>query len=461
MHIQASKRNDVKTLKKCEGLYMQILDQVPDNWTVIFLLSGIYLATGRNGLAIAMLNRAAALKPDCAEIFNNLGTAYKRQFRHDEAERAFQRAIDINPDDTDHWNNMGTLHINEGSPEKGVPLFERAIELAPDNIHAHWNLSLALLELGEYERGFKEYAWGLKSENRQHRTYGAPDWDGSHVGTLVVYGEQGIGDEIMFASLINEAKQRCDRLIIDCHPRLVGLFSRSFGVECHGTRKKTVTPWAADIQIDAACPIGGLAQFFRRSIDDFPCTPYLTHDEARASTIKKRLDGLPRGLNIGIGWIGGKHETRTTARSMTLDDMTPMLQLPNINWVSLQYTPEAAEEVAEYEKRTGLKIHHWPEIINAEDYDETAALVSALDLVICVNTSAVHLCGALGQPCWTMTPVRKAWRYYSPDGSRMAWYGSVVQFEQERDGDWSGVIDRIVGELLDVMSPAKVGAEAC
>lgn len=461
MHLEASERNDFKTLKKCEGLYLQILDQEPDNWTVLFLISGIYLATERNGLAIALLNRAASLKPGCAEVFNNLGTAYKRQYKHAEAERALRRAIELKPDDTDQWNNLGTMHINEGSPEQGLPAFDRALRLDPNNVHAHWNRALALLEMGRYAEGFKEYAWGLKSADRQHRTYGAPDWDGKHVGTLVVYGEQGIGDEIMFASLIEEARQRCDRLVFDCHPRLVSLFERSLGVECHGTRKDEITPWAAEIQIDAACPIGGLAQFFRRSFSDFPRTAYLQPDPERMDAMKKRLESLPTGLNVGIGWKGGKHKTRTTARSMTLDDMTPMLQLPNINWISLQYTPEASEEIAEYKKRTGLEIHHWPEVVNANNYDETAALVSALDLVISVNSSVVHLAGAMGQLCWTMTPVRKAWRYYSPDGSRMAWYGSVEQFTQERDGDWTAVIDRIVGELLDVMSPAELGAEAC
>ena len=448
MHTDAAGRNDVKTLKKCESLYDQILNQEPDNWTTLFLLAGIYLYFGRNGVAIALLNRVTQLKPACAEAWNNLGTAYQRQFHSIKAAAALKKCVELKPQDSDAWNNLGTLHINEGSAIRGIPHFERAIKLNPDNIHAHWNHALALLECGDYERGFQEYAWGLRSSDRLHRTYGAPDWDGERVGTLVVYGEQGIGDEIMFASMIEEAKARCDRLIFDCHPRLKALFERSFGIECHGTRKEKITPWAAGTVIDASCPIGGLGEFFRRSIDDFPREAYLTPKASLVDAMLDRLVALPTGINVGIGWRGGKHKTRTEKRSMGLDDMLPILQTKGVNFISLQYTPEAKAEIDDFMKANpDITIHHWPEIIQADDYDATAALVYALDLVISVNTSAVHLSGAMGAECWTLTPVRKAWRYYSPDGKAMSWYGSVRLFQQEIDGEWTPVIERVAVEL--------------
>lgn len=465
LHTEASARNDIKTLKKCEALYSQILDQEPDNWMPLFLMSGIFLQTGRNGMAIALLNRAVQIKPDCAEAWNNLGTAYRRQFKDDKAEAALTRCVELKPEDSDAWNNLGTIHINEGTAVKGIPLFEKALALNPDNIHAHWNYALALLELGRYEQGFREYAWGLKSADRLHRTYGAPDWDGKPIDTLVVYGEQGIGDEIMFASIIPEVVKGVGELIFDCHPRLVNLFERSFGVKCHGTRKEQITEWAGDVDIDASCPIGGLAEFYRHGVDDFPREPYLIADDDLTDKMMNRLADLPAGMNIGIGWKGGKHKTRTSMRTTGLEALLPILQTRGVNFISLQYTPETQAEIdAFHVDHPEITIHHWPEVVQAVDYDETAALVSALDLVIAVNTSVVHLCGALGVPCWTMTPVRKAWRYYSPDGKdgeQMTWYGTVKQYQQTTDGEWTSVVENIAADLRDQAMPLKlVGAQS-
>jgi ADP-heptose:LPS heptosyltransferase len=126
---------------------------------------------------------------------------------------------------------------------------------------------------------------------------------------------------------------------------------------------------------------------------------------------------------------------------MSLQTILKAFEGVDANLISLQYDEGAAEDCK------GTPVHHWPDYVAAKEYERTAALVSALDLVVTVNTSAVHLCGALGKECITLTPKRKAWRYYSPDGSTMPWYRSVTIYEQKTDGDWADVLGDVNKEL--------------
>ena len=210
---------------QAEQMYMSILDEHPDNWLCLFFLGTLFLQTNRNGLAIQCFERAAFHKPHLAEVWNNLGTAYKRENHNERAKVCFLRSSLLKKD-AETFTNLSTVFINEGCPDFGARYSDLSIKMSPNNIQGHWNRSLILLEQGKYGEGFDEYFWGLRSKDRINRDYNAPIYRGEEGKRVVVWGEQGIGDEIMFASIIPDLMRRSSGVILDCHPRLKGLFER-------------------------------------------------------------------------------------------------------------------------------------------------------------------------------------------------------------------------------------------
>lgn len=166
---------------------------------------------------------------------------------------------------------------------------------------------------------------------------------------------------------------------------------------------------------------------------------YLRADPERVQYWKDRLAQLGAGPKIGIGWRGGLPHTRFPVRSLSLSQFSPILAVPGVQAVSLQYT-NCADEIAAFNAQTQNPVHHWPEAI--ADYAETAALVSALNVVISVCTAVVHLGGALGRPVWVMAPYVAEWRY-GREGPDMIWYPSVRVFRQPKAGGWSPVVSAV------------------
>lgn len=444
-------------IKEAEEKYVLLLNKNYENYALLQYLGVLYTQTGRNGLAIAVLRRSIELKKDCSETWNNLGLAYLYEHAYDKAKSCYYQALRyVKEDDlamqSKVYGNVASVSVNEGRPGDGIPDALKALKYDNTNVGAHWNLALMYLEMGNFRDGFREYEWGLlKTANgkevRHLREYAwehldgtkepTPWWDGTPNKTVVVYGEQGVGDEIMFASCLEDLRKVCKEVIFDCHPRLVRLFGDSFpGLTLHGTRKDDTVLWRDQHRIDYKLAIGSLPYWFRR--DGFPVhNGYLK----AKPTLKS---GRPK---IGLGWVGGSKTTRIELRSMRLPWLLPILQ-QDADFYSLQYG-DSQEEIEWLEKEHGIKIIQTGQE-RAEDYGECADLVAGLDLVIAVNTSAVHLAGALGVPCWTLTPNKPAWRY-GITGEGMVWYPSVRQFRQG-DETWGPVIDRVANELKDYLA---------
>jgi hypothetical protein len=259
--------------------------------------------------------------------------------------------------------------------------------------------------------------------------------------------EQGLGDEIMYASMLPQLVAQARRCIVECDPRLLALLGRSFPEATFfgtvpGSRLPPSIPRSS---IDLAIEAGSLAGYLRRDLADFPRQDgYLRADEAKVARWRGRLAALGPGRWIGLSWTGGVRKTRRALRSLALEQLLPLLRQPGLRFVSLQYTPDAPAALAELRARHGIDIPHWQEAI--DDYDETAALVCALERTVSVCTSLVHLCGALGRPAWVMAPLAPEWRY-GMTGETMPWYSSVRIFRQAAYGDWQPVIERIAREI--------------
>ncbi len=423
------------------------------------MLGYCHIMMGNPGLAAMLCRQAVHTKPKFPEGWRNLGGAFKSAHMNEDAERAFLRALE-QEDEPIHkartYANLGTLHINEGSPEKALAYLDKSLELEPDgeaSYHTKWNRALALLELGRWQEGFQGYEYRFPTGAMRSRTYGnLKAWDGTPGKKVIVWGEQGVGDEIMFGTVLPDAIKNCEAVIFDCHPRLTKLFARSFpGVAIHGTRKlQTTIDWFKPGMADCHVSLSSLPVLYRRTAEEFPGTPYLKADEAEAAKLKAQGNGK---LRVGISWAGGAHKTRADLRTVQLKNWLPILKAIDADFYSLQYTDKAAREVCEIEEEHGIRIKHFPGWVECKDYDKTASFVKSMDLVITVCTSVLHLAGALGVPTWCLVPSKPAWRY-GLTGEKSIWYNSVKLVRQGKDETWEPVIERVASDLRGWMKAA-------
>jgi tetratricopeptide repeat protein len=480
--IMAEKPFDPARVQRLEARIHGGLNLHPDHPALVYTLGTLYSQTDRPGAGINLLQRAIALGNDGPDAYNNLGAAYKVEHKDSSAAACYKTAIDmceealrlsaerqrkdilhippelIRRSLVDALHGMASLYVNAGKPEKIIEWADKAIALDPRDRFALWNRALGYLESGQWAKGWEAYDTagfmvtdGLHPIERKLKTYGGlPRWTGplghNRYGSLmghgekplvICYGEQGIGDEVMFASMLPDLMRDC-RVIIDCDARLEALFKRSFpeAVAVYPTSDRDAPyPWIADHEVDAFVPMGSLGRYYRPDSASFPRTPYLKADQDVADKWRNYMGSTDK-LRVGISWAGGLKKTRFDQRTIPLLEWRDILSVPGIEWWSLQYHHDAAQEAADVGRITGVPVHHWADVIAS--YDKTAGFLQNLDLVITVNTSLVHLAGALGVETWCLTPAMVAWRYGCSGGN--PFYGSVEMLRQEKPGEWEPVL---------------------
>jgi tetratricopeptide (TPR) repeat protein len=364
------------------------------------------------------------------------------------AVEAFEGAIRAGGDGADLYGNMGIALQDLGRIPESLAAYDRALAREPHNPVHRWHRSLALLLAGRFEEGWPDYELRFISEDAPKRRLTLPRWDGQTLpeGAILITAEQGLGDEIMFASCIPDLLALGARCVIECHPKLECLFRRSFPEA--SVRRGTpleVPGWLAEFpELRSYAPAGSLPLRFRRSPTEFPAHHgYLKADPAKVSVWRSRLEALGPGPKLGLSWRGGTAKTRSKLRSPGAAHLVDLLREPGAEWVSLQY--DATEDEARaLSAAAGTKVHHWPEAI--ADYDETAALLCALDLTVSVCTALIHLGGALGRPVWVMAPLSPEWRY-GLYWDVMPWYPSVRILRQKSPYGWPELMGRVKNEL--------------
>jgi tetratricopeptide (TPR) repeat protein len=397
------------------------------------------LATDRNH-AVAHSNLGYVLFRDCGD--------YERGARH------MERALELDPENLDFQCNHTMILAHRGEHERAIAACDRLLSAQPEMNEARLNRALVLLALGEYRQGWDDYE-ARKSVrcNFVARDFPCAEWHGEDLGekSILVHGEQGFGDEIMFASCFSELIARAGRCVVECAPALEGLFRRSFPkATVFGGKQTAATPswWATAPAIDVHVSAGSLPQYFRRSRAEFPMHHgYLVPDPERVACWRDRLATPGRGLKVGISWRGGMPSTRRNLRSIDLSTWTPLLQVQGTRFVSLQYG-DTTEERARLAGELGWELDCWQEAI--DDMDETAALVAALDVVISVCTAVVHLTGAIGRPVWILVPTAPEWRYQL-FGDAMPWYPSAALIRQKTANEWRPAIAEATRRLREMV----------
>lgn len=488
---QATELDKVGKHKDAEKIYLELLNADFDNPVLLAALGMNCASMERNGLGAVLLHRALERLDDMlpafkrlgitpkdsnpgvlanflatkkSEILNALGTCYKHENKVDKAREYFLKAQEGISLNADIQNNLGTLYINEGKPSKALEHLDLAITLQPGHPQATWNKSLAHLELGQYQEGWDRYDAGVDAKVRAERNYATtpiPNWNGEKGACVVVYGEQGIGDEILFASCLPDLIRDSKLVVFDCHKKLHSLFATSFpDIDIYPTREDEQITWPHKPDRTPRYPfthriaIGSLPRLYRPNLESFPGVPYIKPSIDLEGFWNARLNALGTRPKIGISWIGGHKRTRVEVRSCQLESLLPILS-QDADFISLQYT-DCEAEIREFEAKHGIKIHYFPEASHSPNYADTAALVANLDLVITVCTSVVHLAGSMGVPTWVLTPSRPAWRYRL-DLDYMPWYGKAVTlFRQPPDTfDWQPVVVEVSERLKDLIGAIK------
>lgn len=337
-------------------------------------------------------------------------------YQFDEAEQAFHAGMSVATDDRQRgflFLNFAATLVNQGLWERAEKVARKALSYQPDKAKAKANLGLALLAQGQWEEGWPLYdaVIGFDQSRRKMQYLDEGEWDGKPNQTVVVYEEQGIGDAISFSSMLTDAMQGC-KVILECDYKLEGLFRRSFpGVTVYGTRWDKAAGWMADHEIDASVSIGALGKRCRPNPQSCPGTPHLIADERRVARWEGRFNTLGKPV-IGVAWSGGLFWTGDRYRRVTLEQLLPLFSSVDAVWVSLQYK-DAADEIAAFREKVNVDLRQYPDGTLTKDYDDTAAMISAMDCIVSVPQSVVHLAGSLGVPCIAMKAPISCWKFAS------------------------------------------------
>ena len=482
--LRALGRNEEAT-----ACYRRAIALRPQLAEVHFLLGNAELSLGRSEQAAASYRHALALRDDWPELHYNLGQALGELKRHEDAIRHYRQALALRPDYVDAHVNLGNplqllnryeeaiehyrkalaldpklavARMNLASalqalnrPDEALRELDEAIALWPDYAEAKNNKSLLLLALGRFVEAWAlhDSRWDFGGEDKRPRPYPQRRWSGEAVdGPLLIWGEQGLGDQILYASLLPELAERAASIVLEVEPRLVPLMARSFP----GVRVVARGAGLYQGPVEAQTSVVGLAQWLRPSWDAFrtPDRGFLAADPARSARLRERVT-QDRPIAIGISWRS-THPVFGQSKTARLSDFEPVSRLPGCGLVDLQYGDTRAER-DEVAARSGMTITKLDDIDNTNDIDGLAALIAACDVVVTVSNTTAHLAGALGKPTWVMVPHGNArlW-YWFKDRPESPWYPRVhARFQAYRE-PWAALAARTAADVkayLDAIAP--------
>jgi tetratricopeptide (TPR) repeat protein len=342
---------------------------------------------------------------------------------------------------------LGKVLTELGYLDAALRSYRLALQAEPGLALAHWNLSLALLAVGDYAQGWKEYEWRWHWNEfpETRRRLPAPLWRGEDLAgrTILVYGEQGYGDTIQFAPLAQRLAATGARVLFEVTTRQVRLMRQSleapgFSVLERGSDPNIV---ATTETFDYVVPLMSLPERLDLREGDLPMArAWLDADAADRDRFSALLPSGP-GLRVGLAWAGRPEHSDDHKRSLVLAELKPLFDLPGITFVSLMIGPRAADLAA-----AGLPILDLA--AEQKDFADTAAIIAGLDLVIAVDTAVAHLAAAMGKPVWLLLASVPDWRWRQ-EGGTTPWYPNMRLFRQPRRGSWAGPVASMRAALAE------------
>ena len=416
-------------------------------------LRGMILARATRWADAAAAYRCAlSFAPDQAEIYNNLGTALRRAGHGMEASNSYAKAHSLRPEHASITLNHATALWEIDRTQEALSALDELIALQPDYVDAHYNRALVLMALGRFEEGWRTFKWRLKRPfvHVRHEDFPQPVWSGEDLRNkhVLVWTDLGIGDEILLSSIIPDVAAAARKVTLLCSERLVALFRRSFPGVTVDRRQSPLPASALSKDVDLQMSLAELGAVFRRDVTSFPeRESYLTVDEALRATLRKKyLAGREKNLLVGISWRSANPEIGAQ-KSLALSEWLPILKVPGITFVNLQYG-DCREEIETLRHEQGVSVIDDQGINALGGMEQVAAQTAAMDLVISVSNTTVHVAGATGVPVWVLLPQGHArlW-YWFRSLDRCVWYPKATLRTSGHEGNWVQLVETCAIDL--------------
>ncbi|MFQ5765360.1 MAG: tetratricopeptide repeat protein, partial [Rhodospirillales bacterium] len=423
-----------------ENSYRRALEINPAHATAYFNLGNVLADQERLEDALEAYRKAVSLDNANAEKHYNYANTALKLDRFEDAVESFRRALEIDDEYLDALCNMGSALQSLGRLDEAIAGYHRALSLAGDDddtTDLHWNLSLALLQNGDYEEGWREYDWRWRTPTfaEFRRDWEKPEWAGEALDgkTVLVHAEQGFGDAIQFCRFAPLVAERGGRVVLESRAPLTRLFGTLEGVA------ERIDLGAPVPDHDFQVPLMTLPRVFGTTVETVPAdVPYLAPPEGAEPDPRIKE---AKGLKVGFAWAGSPTRRDNIKRSARLADFEPLFRVEGVTFFSLQVGPfqpeleDLDEGLGVIDLAGGL-----------EDFGDTAAAVQALDLVISVDTAVLHVAGALAKPAWGLMS-RPTGFFWMDERTDSSWYPTVRLFRQPEVGDWAPVFAGAEKEL--------------
>jgi tetratricopeptide (TPR) repeat protein len=417
--------------------------RINSNYVEAYYNKGVVLnELGRFEEALVSYDSALRINSNYAEVHNNKGTVLNQLGRFEDALASYDSALRINSDYAEAYYNKGVVLNELGRFEDALASYDSALRINSDYAEAHFNRACLKLEVLDFENSWDDYIWRfkVKSLGIEELRSKKPKWNGSKTTSrLFVWSEQGIGDQILYASMLHDLQKYANRITVAVNKKLVVLFKRSFPeinfIEDH--------IFFSEENYDEQIAIGDLAGYFRSNLNafNFNRTQHLLSDECRSQEIQKNLQKDAR-LTCGISWKSA-NEKLGNHKSIEFRLFSELLNNKNIQFVNLQYG-ETGEELTWLKKSTSVNLESINDIDLYDDIDGVAAIINACDFIVTISNSVAHLAGALGKETLLLVPYSrgKFWYWSDVDG-RSLWYPNIQIFKQSVSSEWSGPIAQV------------------
>jgi predicted O-linked N-acetylglucosamine transferase (SPINDLY family)/ADP-heptose:LPS heptosyltransferase len=473
----ANEHHHAKRHAECEATLRRVLESDPKNSTALHVLALTRFALDDNAGALAHMREAIALDPTSAAFHSDLGIMLHGAGEFAESVAASRRSLELRPNDAATLNSLGAALSSLDQVEEAIAAYRRALVLKP-NYHECWaNLghsqqllmrlddaagsyrralgiqydypqaqiaaSMLTLLRGDFANGFTQYEWRWRLKSMTPRDFKQPAWQGEPLDgkTILLHAEQGAGDNIQCLRFVPQVAALGGRLLLELPPNLTRLATSLDGggeIIAQGHRLP---------HFDVHCAFMSLPRVLGTTLETLPApSAYLRADPAAAQRWGERLAGTGSGLKVGIAWAGNPAHAGDRRRSIALERLAPLLDVPRTRFYSLQVGERAADLAR---LPPGRVVDLAPDL---KSFADTAAALAHLDLVIAVDTSIVHLAGALGRPCWVMIPFSPDWRWLI-GREDSPWYPSLRLFRQRKLSDWDEVIARVRAALAERAAP--------
>ena len=459
---------NMKMREQAQNMFRQFIAANPGSPLGYNNLGMVQCELGDPATAIETLRNAIYQMPAEPILWNSLATVLAESSRADESIQFYQEAVRLDPQFSRPYHNLGYAYSHLGLLEEALAAYDDALERVTDpgeRVEGLHSRSICLIGMGRLEEGWREYEIRRDTHFRAYvnQMLKAPYWQGENLDgkRILVIGEQGLGDEFMFANALPDlirAVGANGKVQIAVDPRLVPLFQRSFPdaqvgsyddrklVHRDGDKELRFIPWAtANGEPDYQVLMGSLLQYFRKRLQDFPREAFLVPDAARVEQYRAQLAALGSGPFAGICWRSMMMTGKRGKYYSALDEWAPILKTPGITFINVQYG-DCADELARAQEMHGMKIHSIEGLDLKQDIEGAAALSAALDLVISAPTAAAATAGSVGTETWFLTAGR-TWPQLGTD--EFPWYRATKVLSPEKFGDWASLMPKVAQRLAD------------